>query len=227
VDITPHSYSTSSVCFATGVPDIECVPIIPRNTPLPASKSEIFDTLYDNQEMVKVDVYQGEGRFPAENTFIGEFAVEGLGKVPAGNLVVIAFDLDLNGMIKVTATEKATGLAKTVEMDTRGRRVLDLEEARRNIASVLSGSGAAPQGHPAEASPSAGAEDGDSAKLVAAAKDLRKRAEALLQKSVPPEDADEIRQLVHQSAKAISESDWRGLHAKNDALSDLLFYLED
>src|SRR5207249_8508636 len=109
VDITPHSFSTSSVAVMNGFQRLVSVPIIPRNTPLPASKSEVFFTIYDNQDSVKVDARQGESSLPEENTFIGDFLVEGLSEVPSGNPVVIHFELDLNGMLKVTATEKNTG----------------------------------------------------------------------------------------------------------------------
>jgi molecular chaperone DnaK len=194
-----------------------CVPIIPRNTPLPASKAELFATCYDNETEIKVAAYQGEAPVPGENSLIGDFLVEGLSQVPAGNQVIIHFDLDLSGMLKVTATEKATGLAKTVTMDTRGARSLDLDQARRNIASLV--------GEP-EAAPGGAVEDiSDRPAQLASAKDLRKRAEALLQKNISPDDATELRKLLHESAEAISSGvDLAGI---NEKLSDLLFYLED
>jgi hypothetical protein len=63
--------------------------------------------------------------------------------------------------------------------------------------------------------------------LIATAKDLRKRAEAMLLKNISADDGQEIRDLVHQSAQAISERDWKGHKTKNDTLSNLMFYLED
>jgi hypothetical protein len=63
--------------------------------------------------------------------------------------------------------------------------------------------------------------------LLSSAKDLRKRAEALLQKNISLEDAAEIRELISQSALAIAGADWSLLADKNEALSDVLFYLED
>jgi len=137
VDITPHTFSTTSISRQNGMERLICVPIIPRNTPLPSAKAEMFETLYDDQDVVKVDAYQGENPVPEQNTFIGEFRVEGLSSVPAGNPVLIRFELDLNGLLTVTATEKATGLSKTVTMDTRGMHVLNVAEAQKNIASLL------------------------------------------------------------------------------------------
>jgi molecular chaperone DnaK len=177
----------------------------------------MFATCFDNETEIKVTAYQGESSEPEENSLIGDFQVEGLSRVPAGNQVIIHFDLDLSGMLKVTATEKATGLAKTVSMDTRGARALDLEQARRNIVSLV--------GEPEEAPDALEEETPDHAAQLTTAKDLRKRAEALLQKNISPDDAEELRTLLRGSAEAISTS--ADLTNLNEALADLLFYLED
>lgn len=232
VDITPHTFSTSAISGDHSIPTLVCVPVIDRNTPLPASKSEMVYTMFDGQDQVKVEAYQGEGRFPEENSFIGDFMVEGLSKAPAGNPIVIHFDLDLNGLLKVTAREKSTGLGKTVTMDTRGRKVLDIDEARRNIASLIGEdgtNGASPAPSP-DSSIGQGTEvkeNANSDQILSEAKDLRKRAELLLEKGISAEDSEEIRQILHDSAAAVRNHDWPVLKDKNDSLSDLLFYLED
>jgi molecular chaperone DnaK len=227
VDITPHTFSTAAIGIHDGYRDLICIPLIPRNTPLPVSKSELFSTCYDNETEIKVTAYQGEGVLPEENTLIGDFLVEGLSKVPMGNQVVINFALDLNGMLQVTATEKATGLARTVTMDTRGAHTLDLDEARRNIASLV-GESQPDEGPDAlTLADESGAAPADPQTLIASAKDLRKRAEALLQKNINAEDVAEIRQLIRQSAEAIGAGDTAALARLNEALADLLFYLED
>ncbi|CAN5412560.1 molecular chaperone DnaK [soil metagenome] len=222
VDITPHTFSTSSLGVVGGVQRLVSVPIILRNTPLPASKSEVFFTLHDSQDAVEVDARQGEEPLPELNALVGEFMVEGLSAVPAGSPIVVHFELDLSGMLRVTATEKQTGLAKTVTMDTRGVHVLDVDEARRNIASLLGSLGE--PGEETESDDDAGA---TSDQLLATAKDLRKRGEALLAKNVNDDDAREIRELIHGSAAAIAGRDWDLLAQANDTLSDLVFYLED
>lgn len=227
VDITPHTWNTTAIGVNDYTQELICVPIIPRNTPLPASKSEMMFTIYDNQEQSRVEVYQGEALQPAQNTFIGDFLVEGLGKVPAGNPIIIHFDLDLNGMLKVTATEKNTGLAKSVTLDTKGQHIVNVDEARRNIASLVG-----EPGDDATDDGETGSDDSDDdapdvEALLGTAKDLRKRGEALLLKNPNESDAAEVRDLIHQSAVAIKDGDWDALEEKNDALSDLLFYLED
>ncbi len=227
VDITPHTYSTAAVAYRGGEEGLFNVPVIPRNTPLPASKSEMVYTLYDNQTSARVEVYQGEGERPEQNIYLGEFMVEGLSHAPEGNPVIIHFDLDLNGMLKVTATEKVTGLAKSVTLDTKGQHHLDVASARRNIAALVGETGLESAGTASTEPRAEEAEPLDHTELLNSAKDLRKRGEALLQKNISAEDAEEIRQLIHQCAAAISAGDWPALQEKNDALSDLLFYLED
>lgn len=227
VDITPHSFSTACVAVHEGLERLVCVPIIPRNTPLPASKSEVFYTLIDGQDEVKVTAYQGENRLPEDNLLIGDFMVQGLSHVPAGNPIICHFELDLNGMLKVTATEKETGLSKSVVMDTHGRSTLDLDEARRNIAPLLSPPTWITDAPTLDGPPEPGAAESDDRSALVTAKDLRRRAEAILQKSLTPEDTQEVKQLLHESATAIRDQDWDTLETLNDRLADLLFYLED
>ena len=224
VDVTPHTFSTSSLGTLNGLERLVSVPIIVRNTPLPASKAEVFFTMYDNQDAVQVDARQGEQPLPELNALVGEFMVEGLSRVPAGSPVVVHFELDLNGLLTVTATEKHTGLAKTVTMDTRGTHVLDMDEARRNIASLLE-----PLAQLVDAEAFSDDDEAVEApeRLLSTAKDLRKRGEALLTRHIDDDDARQIRELIHASAGAITSREWRLLAEVNDALSDLVFYLED
>lgn len=229
VDITPHTWNTSAISAQRGMEELLCVPIIPRNTPLPASKSEMFFTMFDAQERLRVEIYQGEEILPAQNTLIGDFLVDGLSDAQAGSPIVINFDLDLNGMLKVTAREKVTGMAKSVTLDTRNHQAVDLDEARRNIAALVGDGDHGADDEDSEDTDLESAEDSekDTRELLTTAKDLRKRAEALLAKNLSEDDAKEIREIIQQSSHAIKESDWPALAAKNEALSDLVFYLED
>ena len=67
-------------------------------------------------------MFQGENQDTRYNTLVGEFVIEGLAEVPAGNQILVRLDLDLNGILKVTATERATGLAKHVVIDNATER---------------------------------------------------------------------------------------------------------
>ncbi|MGB5064723.1 MAG: Hsp70 family protein, partial [Candidatus Competibacter sp.] len=110
VDITPYTFGTSVVGELNGTPyPFTYVPIIHKNTPIPVTKSDVVYTMYDRQEAVLVHVYQGEDPDALNNIELGQFFVENLSKVPAGNPIVIQFSLDLNGIMNVSAREKKTG----------------------------------------------------------------------------------------------------------------------
>jgi molecular chaperone DnaK len=223
VDITAHSFGVEAVTMTLEGEQLVYTPIIHRNTPLPVSKSEIFSTYDDNQTEVDITVYEGEDPLPKNNTLIGQFRVEGLRKAPAGNPIVINFNLDLNGMLKVTATEKETGFNKMVTLDTRGARsTLKLEEARKSIQPLVEEQ---VENRAVEEELNGGLVDDQT--LLPTAKDLRKRAETLLQRGVSEEDASEIRDLLKQSAEAVKMQDRERLNALNEQLSDIIFYLED
>src|SRR5437763_1562328 len=82
-----------------------------------ASRSEMFHTVYDRQSEVEIDVYQGESDDVRHNHRVGRFMVQGLAPVPAGNQLVVQLDLDLNGILRVSARERATGLQKQVTIE--------------------------------------------------------------------------------------------------------------
>ena len=121
VDITPHSLGIKSLevpeSFSLHPNEWKFTPIISRNTPLPASRSEVFCTVSDNQPTVEIDTYQGESGDVRRNHRVGKFLVEGLARVPAGNQIVVQMDLTLDGTLKVSAREKATGLVKQVTIE--------------------------------------------------------------------------------------------------------------
>src|SRR6478672_5477278 len=123
VDITPHSMGIKTLdisggdYFFGGGFEFRFAPIIRRGTPLPASRSEVFRTVSDNQPTVEIDVYQGESDDVRRNQRVGTFHIEGMARVPAGNQIVVQLDLTLDGVLKVAAREKATGLVKHITID--------------------------------------------------------------------------------------------------------------
>jgi molecular chaperone DnaK (HSP70) len=115
VDITPYSFGTRIIGELDGMPyPALFYPVIKRNTPIPVTRSELFFTAQDRQQYVDLKIYQGEDDNALNNTLIGEFRVEGLRKVRYKNPVIVEFSLDLNGLLTVKATEKETGLNKTI-----------------------------------------------------------------------------------------------------------------
>ncbi len=118
VDITPHSLGIKCLDETMGYPfEFRFAPIIRRNTPLPASRGELFHTYRDRQSEVEIDVYQGESDDVRRNHRVGKFMIKGLSPVPAGNPIVVQMDLNLDGMLKVSARERATGLQKQVVIE--------------------------------------------------------------------------------------------------------------
>lgn len=215
VDITPHAYS-----LGTQNPNgfgLVCVPLIARNTPLPARKADIFTTVVHEQECAQIEVFQGDARAPEENLCLGNFLISGLSPAPVGNQIRIEYELDLNGLLQASAIEKSTGLTKSVTIDTKGNAVIDINTARKNIATLFD------ESPPETVNPS----DVNHEELLNAAKDLRKRAEELMKGTLSESDSKEFTHLLDASRTAISQHEWEALQKHNDSLSDLLFYLED
>jgi molecular chaperone DnaK len=85
-------------------------PIIPRNTTIPTSKSQVFSTATDNQTSVEIHVLQGERAMAADNKPLGRFVLDGILPAPRGMpQIEVAFDIDANGILHVSARDKGTG----------------------------------------------------------------------------------------------------------------------
>jgi len=85
-------------------------PLIPRNTTIPASKSQIFSTAADNQPSVEIHILQGERPMAADNRTLGRFMLDGILPAPRGMpQVEVTFDIDANGILNVKAHDKGTG----------------------------------------------------------------------------------------------------------------------
>ena len=85
-------------------------PLIERNTTIPTSKSQVFSTAADNQSSVEIHILQGERPMAADNKTLGRFILDGIPPAPRGvPQVEVKFDIDVNGILNVSATDKATG----------------------------------------------------------------------------------------------------------------------
>lgn len=107
--------------------------LIPRNTTIPVKKSEIFSTAEDNQTSVDVHVLQGERSKAADNMTLGRFRLEGI--VPAARgipQVEVTFDIDANGILNVTAVDKASG--KQQQITITASTNLDKQEIEKMVA---------------------------------------------------------------------------------------------
>jgi molecular chaperone DnaK len=95
--------------------------LIDRNTTIPTKKSQVFSTADDNQSAVTISVYQGEREMAADNKNLGQFNLEGLPPAPRGvPQIEVAFDIDANGLVNVSATDKATGKEQAIRIEASG-----------------------------------------------------------------------------------------------------------
>lgn len=105
-------------------------PMIARNTTIPASKTEVFSTAADNQNQVEIHVLQGERPMANDNKSLGRFILDGIPPAPRGvPQIEVTFDIDSNGILKVTAKDKAT--AKTQNITITGAVGLSDEEVEK------------------------------------------------------------------------------------------------
>lgn len=110
VDVTPLTLGVETL---GGV----MTPLIPRNTAVPTSKSEIFSTAADNQTSVEIHVLQGERPLAKDNKSLGHFSLEGIPPAPRGvPQIEVTFDIDTNGILTVKAKEKTTGKEQSIKI---------------------------------------------------------------------------------------------------------------
>jgi molecular chaperone DnaK len=239
VDITPHTLGISAMGELNGFISTHAFsPIIERNTPLPVTRNEIYSTVYDNQEAARIRIFQGENNDSRYNTFVGEFLIEGLAEVPAGNQILVRLDLDMNGILKVTATERATGLAKHVVIDSAVERFLKRHrtDAIDRLETVFS---AVVPPRPACLSPDRpdvddvefepDADEGVAPSLrdaIAIAQAITAKANRILP-DANAEDAKELQAMLDDLQSAIESESEQKVRAILREVEDLVFYLED
>ncbi|MDD5319730.1 MAG: Hsp70 family protein [Methylococcales bacterium] len=216
VDVTPYTYGTSAIAYLNDeYYPFTYVPIIHKNTALPNRKTEAFVTNHDGQEVVNVTIYQGEDPDALNNIKIGEFLVEGLQDVEAGNVITLTLALDLNGMLHVSAQEKATGLEKSITiknaisrfehgaLDTAKQRINKLFGQNETIRAVVK----------------------NEAPEIVEARKLIAKAEALFDIS-SDEDKEDMIDLIEDINSCIEAGLDGRLQESVAKLADIIYYLE-
>jgi molecular chaperone DnaK len=225
VDVTPYTFGTSAIAELNGemYPFTYC-PLIRKNTPIPVTKSDAFETAYDGQRTIVVEVYQGEDPDALNNTQIGSFTIDGLSDVPAGNILITTFSLDVNGILHVTSREKCTGLEARITIDNATSRFAsdELANARERLAALI-------DGDDAYAADDTAAQDGDATagerREAVAARALVEKAQRLLQ-GANPDDRDDLVDGVEAVQDALAQDDPKTLEQAVAQLADLIYYLE-
>ena len=246
VDVSPYSFGVSYLGERGGVPYPHCYrPIIPRNTPLPLTRTERYATAYPYQTVVDVQVYQGDDEDALRNVLVGDFRIEGLTPVEDPNEILCRMHLDLDGILEVTALEKRTGASKHItianalraksaeEIAAGQRRIRELYESRGEILdeswetpadvdeAVLDAAGAAIGGREVaalETSPVPADNDLE-------ARQLLERSRRLLEQ-MHAEDREAAIELHEKIETAIDAGGGSQLHAASQALEELLFFVE-
>ena len=221
IDVPPYTFGTSAPGEINGQPTpTMAVPLIRRNTKLPARKSELFSTVYDNQEAVDVQVCQGEEPNALDNILLGNYFFN-LTDAPAGSPIVLNFDLDLNGILKIKAIEKNTGKEISAVIENAMSRFSDqdLVDTQNRINGIWSGKDGADDTIDGEFEV---IDSGDA--LPAKYEELINRAMAKISDAAE-DDREEMINIIEDIRDAAGEERWEDADASCAELDDILFYL--
>jgi len=125
LDVTPLSLGVETLGGVSTV-------LIPRNTTIPTKQTEVFSTAADSQPSVEVVVLQGERQFAKDNKLLGTFRLDGIPPAPRGvPQIEVAFDIDANGILNVSAKDRGTGKEQTISIT--GSSTLDKSDVDRMV----------------------------------------------------------------------------------------------
>jgi len=222
VDVTPYTYGTSAIGLLRGESyPFTYEPIIHKNSVLPSRKTEAFVTNQDGQEFVDITIYQGEDPDALNNVKIAEFRVEGLSDAKAGNVITLTLELDLNGILQVSAEERITGLRKSI---TINNALSNFESGSVKVAtqriSALFGKLDASLYEQDKTQ-----ESNNIHPEIEAAQALITKAENLFA-TISSEDKEDMQVLIEALKTCIDVEDITGLEKPLSELNDIIYYLE-
>jgi molecular chaperone DnaK (HSP70) len=233
VDVSPYSFGVSYLGERGGTEYPWCYhPIVRRNTPLPITRTERYQTSFAYQTNVDVHVYQGDDEDALKNVPVGDFRIEGLTAMAEPNEVLCRMRLDLDGILEVTAVEKKTGKSKriTIEHALRTRTPEEIAAGRRRIQQLYE-SRADEDGELIDATASDFEEEAAiEPEIPSTAMDrdtgnLLDRSRSLLD-SMHPDDREEAIGLHERIEAAVASGNQEELSQASNALRELLFFIE-
>ncbi len=143
VDVSPFSFGPSFLGKRDGMEYPFCYrPIINRNTPLPITRTESYYTTSPFQDEVEISIFQGENNDALKNVPVGEFRVEELSTTDKPNEILCTMNLNLDGILKVTAIERMTGKSKhiTINNALSVRSEADIAQGRKRLQKLYTSS---------------------------------------------------------------------------------------
>lgn len=219
VDVIPHSLGiAAAVTTPMGIMPGFFSVIIPRNSVVPVSRSHVYSTLFDEQDAVEIEVFQGENVRAEENVPLGSFKVESLPPKPAGDIQIeVHFDFDLNGILTVTTTEKGKGQQGTLVVNNAGMQKLsshELTQARANLESLFE--------FKSDETIEISADTTDAVEIAPELAALLDSAKQLLE-TTDAEQALELQELLEEIEDALA-SNSEELPQLQEELEDFLYY---
>jgi molecular chaperone DnaK len=220
VDVIPHSLGiAAAVPTPMGIMPGYFSVIIPRNSVVPVSRSHVYATLFDKQEAVEIEVFQGENSIAEENVPLGSFRVESLPPKPAGDIQIeVHFDFDLNGILTVTTTEKGKGQQGTLVVNNTGIQKLsshELTQARADLEALFE--------FESDETIEVSAENTTDAVEIAPELAALLDSAQLLLETIDAEQAEELQDLLDQIGDAIADNSTE-LPQLQKELEDFLYY---
>ena len=190
--------------------------IIDRNTTIPVKKSQVYSTAADGQTSVEIHVLQGEREMAANNTTLGRFILDGITPAPRGiPQIEVTFDIDANGIVNVTATDKGTGKEQHITItSSTNMSQEDIDRAVKDAEKFAE-------------------ED----KKAREAVDVRNRAESMIFQSektlnelgdkADPADAQEVKDAIEKLKEALKGNDTEAIKADSEAVEKSFYKISE